>query len=215
MKKTTLALTLALVSTGVQSATLDINSLIITGGTWSLGAPGVGICDETSFSSYRCLTPGSAGPLVMGTYQGSSGTGSSLADGMYLGNPFYTFTAASATGAANNPTGLPNGTVDTGAGTMTVDLGGFYMDWNGNSALLGTDPDGTNGTSTAATGNYNPLTGEFDIAWNSYASSGPFNDQMHYWSLTGTAEVSTVPVPAAIWLFGSGLLGLFGWARRK
>ena len=29
------------------------------------------------------------------------------------------------------------------------------------------------------------------------------------------AEVQTVPVPAAIWLFGSGLLGLVGIARRK
>ena len=28
-------------------------------------------------------------------------------------------------------------------------------------------------------------------------------------------EVSAVPVPAAVWLFGSGLIGLFGFARRK
>jgi hypothetical protein len=30
-----------------------------------------------------------------------------------------------------------------------------------------------------------------------------------------TADVSAVPVPAAVWLFGSGLLGLVGVARRK
>ena len=30
-----------------------------------------------------------------------------------------------------------------------------------------------------------------------------------------SASVSAVPVPAAIWLFGSGLLGLAGMARRK
>ena len=28
-------------------------------------------------------------------------------------------------------------------------------------------------------------------------------------------EVSAVPVPAAAWLFGSGLIGLVGLARRK
>jgi len=28
-------------------------------------------------------------------------------------------------------------------------------------------------------------------------------------------DVSTVPVPAAVWLFGSGLIGLVGFARRK
>jgi hypothetical protein len=27
--------------------------------------------------------------------------------------------------------------------------------------------------------------------------------------------VSPVPIPAAVWLFGSGLLGLIGIARRK
>jgi len=29
------------------------------------------------------------------------------------------------------------------------------------------------------------------------------------------AEVASVPVPAAVWLFGSGLIGLIGLARRK
>ncbi|MBI5783055.1 MAG: VPLPA-CTERM sorting domain-containing protein, partial [Gammaproteobacteria bacterium] len=28
-------------------------------------------------------------------------------------------------------------------------------------------------------------------------------------------DVAVVPVPAAVWLFGSGLLGLIGVARRK
>ena len=32
---------------------------------------------------------------------------------------------------------------------------------------------------------------------------------------TGTIGASVVPVPAAIWLFGSGLLGLVGISRRK
>jgi len=28
-------------------------------------------------------------------------------------------------------------------------------------------------------------------------------------------SISAVPIPAAIWIFGSSLLGLFGMARRK
>ena len=32
---------------------------------------------------------------------------------------------------------------------------------------------------------------------------------------TYAIEVSPVPLPAAIWLFGSGLIGLIGIARRK
>ena len=30
-----------------------------------------------------------------------------------------------------------------------------------------------------------------------------------------SGDVSAVPVPAAVWLFGSGLMGLLGLARRK
>ena len=33
--------------------------------------------------------------------------------------------------------------------------------------------------------------------------------------IRGQVQVSAVPVPAAVWLFGSGLLGLVGIARRK
>ncbi len=32
---------------------------------------------------------------------------------------------------------------------------------------------------------------------------------------SGFVEQTVVPVPAAVWLFGSGLIGLFGIARRK
>ena len=35
------------------------------------------------------------------------------------------------------------------------------------------------------------------------------------WSYQGNAPVPQVPVPAAVWLFGSGLIGLIGVARRK
>ncbi|MDH5473491.1 MAG: VPLPA-CTERM sorting domain-containing protein [Gammaproteobacteria bacterium] len=34
-------------------------------------------------------------------------------------------------------------------------------------------------------------------------------------STLGSVAVSAVPVPAAVWLFGSGLIGLIGFARRK
>lgn len=49
----------------------------------------------------------------------------------------------------------------------------------------------------------------------------PFNKtttNAHAWAIHSGdvgAAVATVPVPAAVWLFGSGLLGLIGVARRK
>ncbi len=32
---------------------------------------------------------------------------------------------------------------------------------------------------------------------------------------TALASASAVPIPASVWLFGSGLIGLFGWVKRK
>jgi len=55
---------------------------------------------------------------------------------------------------------------------------------------------------------------EFDFFWGgkgySYESA-----TSHYALIVHSGDVSAVPVPAALWLFSSGLLGLIGMARRK
>ena len=55
------------------------------------------------------------------------------------------------------------------------------------------------------------LVGEFsNNTWDAggFAALGP--DEVGFY-----ADFTVVPVPAAVWLFGSGLLGLIGIARRK
>jgi hypothetical protein len=47
-----------------------------------------------------------------------------------------------------------------------------------------------------------------------YAENGFWNDQSELPGITGYIAESPVPVPAAVWLLGSGLLGLFGIKRR-
>ena len=47
---------------------------------------------------------------------------------------------------------------------------------------------------------------------NMGGGSAVSNDQQFY---INTLEVTAVPVPAAVWLFGTGLIGLVGVARRK
>ena len=80
----------------------------------------------------------------------------------------------------------------------------------------------------AVTGNFVVATVEFlatgvgtsgldltEYLLNPWASGGsPLNPGFNNGSLTVSA-LSAVPVPAAAWLFGSGLLGLAGMARRK
>jgi hypothetical protein len=55
--------------------------------------------------------------------------------------------------------------------------------------------------------------GNFTASWSALVVGGPFNGVTGNWTITGV--VSAVPVPAAAWLFGSGLLGLVGVARRR
>ena len=62
-------------------------------------------------------------------------------------------------------------------------------------------------------GEWNP--NEYILAWEdlpfgNYKYDGDFNDMVLM-----VESVQPVPVPAAVWLFGSGLLGLVGMARRK
>jgi hypothetical protein len=76
----------------------------------------------------------------------------------------------------------------------------------------------------------NTLTGRFDILEVSYAAGGDVQQfaanfeqhceggdpalfgQIRY---NSTVTVDPVPLPAAVWLFGSGIIGLIGLARRK
>ncbi|MCK4708495.1 MAG: VPLPA-CTERM sorting domain-containing protein [Gammaproteobacteria bacterium] len=53
--------------------------------------------------------------------------------------------------------------------------------------------------------------GEFGPEW------GFFQDAPYFevWNTEIVSMAPPVPLPAAVWLFGSGLLGLFAWGRRK
>jgi hypothetical protein len=80
-----------------------------------------------------------------------------------------------------------------------------------------TDIQFSGGTSTpqtlslSGTGNALLVSGHSNIPAGGFGGSGADNDSFKIASLTTTV----VPVPAAVWLFGSGLLGLVGVARRK
>ena len=51
--------------------------------------------------------------------------------------------------------------------------------------------------------------------WGSFSNSDYYNIDFLLYNDDGLSAPSTVPVPAAAWLFGSALLGFFGFSRRK
>ena len=87
--------------------------------------------------------------------------------------------------------------------------GGFSFTMD--SVTINTSPRSTtelslSGTGTVSGTGYDDTPGQ----WNFTAQTA--NDVTFSWS---SSTVSAVPVPAAVWLFGSGLVGLAGVARRS
>ncbi len=76
-------------------------------------------------------------------------------------------------------------------------------------------PNGTdNGTgSTSVSGQFVVTPGLYTIALGGNPANALGQTGIH--AFTATFDVAAVPVPAALWLFGSGLAGLVGLARRR
>lgn len=129
---------------------------------------------------------------------------------------------------------------DDNAGTVSLDFSGWAVTWNcipniPMGGCQGGDPANNGGFSTCdfdqdgvddfvdsavATLTCTNDCSENDTYTLTYAAHVPVGDPskfggvLYNLTLTGTIG-SAVPVPAAAWLFGSGLLGLAGVARRR
>ncbi len=123
---------------------------------------------------------------------------------------------------ANTTVGYNTATNGTAKGDELVEL--FYSELNGtaNNAIPNTSTfDNEQATVYWSGTEFAP--GHI-VAWYFGANRGNLNrnvknNLMYAWAVSpgqiNTATPSAVPVPAAAWLFGSGLLGLVGLRRRK
>jgi len=129
---------------------------------------------------------------------------------------------------------------DDGAGNVTLDFSGLSVIWNGINIDLGGAAWGSNASGVAElTCASDCSTGDsYSLFYTAQVTQGPFLGVRYRLGFdsgtvaetlfgeeligedlgilsTGTIGASAVPVPAAVWLFGSGLIGLIGIARRK
>jgi len=90
----------------------------------------------------------------------------------------------------------------------TLDFSGWVMIIAGSDYAFGAQQ----GVATYTfDGTYFTLDYVWDASYNGGLGLGPLDVSRYTLHLAGTV----VPVPAAVWLFGSGLLGLVGVARKK
>lgn len=161
----------------------------------------IAITGDGTYNFFGPIAPPAV--VIMGAYQ----------DPIISGTDWKIYT----TGDFGKP--APSGTVDGAVGSIDVDFSSLRAQASvtilGNPYVLDvplwpliTPPSG---------GTYDSGTNAYTLNW-----SNSFSVMVDgYLPVSGTASVSLagsvtpVPVPAAVWLFSSGLLGLVGIARRK
>ena len=114
---------------------------------------------------------------------------------------------------------LPESNICSGDFCTGSEMGNLYYNVLGNSGFpTNTGPFVNVQTSFywSSTDNYPYLTGYiWSFNMSNGNQTGNAKTNTHYAWAVHDGDVSAVPVPAAVWLFGSGLLGLIGLARRK
>jgi len=149
------------------------------------------------------LNPGSDGGIVMGVTQ--------PVDTQPIDTPWIFFCNAGWHYTTTAITVIDPDVNNDGGFTQSLDLSGWTVTWNGipeiNIGGVGTI---TCSLADCAAGS------TYALDYATLIPSSPdhgFGGTPYTLALRGT--ISAVPVPAAVWLFGSGLLGLVGVARRK
>ncbi|VAW61898.1 hypothetical protein MNBD_GAMMA11-765 [hydrothermal vent metagenome] len=194
----------------IDGSVLDFDGVFLSGNVTALPAVGSG-----SWFSMQ-LDPEPALPVI---------TSISSFNGLVIGT---TQVASVSTPNIDNPWGFSGNTgvhqstsntniISASGDTATIDFSGWGVSWNGipNINLGAGDSNGI-ATITCDTGSGcgNGAGYVLDyfatVPTNSSSLKGGIKYRLH---LEGT--ISAVPVPAAVWLFGSGLIGLTGIARRK
>ncbi len=199
-----------------------INTLFAGGGTFSMIGTASGVSyvdpgDTITGSSHNIV--GAYNPPGWDVNTTQTATAPSAIASFNFNNTgtFVNIFTASASSQAGVTGGgpVPSGTVGfsgpiANGDTITVNLSSFFA--NGAGVDFGQG-------SAAATGIVSNVAGnnfDYVLDWTSPINGGPLAlVGTGTWHLTGTGSVSAVPLPTAVWLLGSGLIGMVGVARRR
>lgn len=196
------------IATSSHASTVDWSTVTLSGtfpnysfSDATLGLVSIDYSNDTEF--FGVQTPfGGVETLLLGNTGGESLTISWSNNVVNLEMPIWDIDALPATSGESV-------TFVTTASVSPVSLHSTDI-WNATTLTLSSD----------GTANPNTDLGNFTVM--SFVDPVGFNSVTLNWSVSGTGitgignlTVQAVPTPAAVWLFGSGLLGLVAVARRK
>lgn len=181
---------------------------LVKSGDWTFDLTSGVFTGNISYGDYKTQTSVTGTPTINGrqTYvgvnQAFSGTGTWVTDTHFT----YTFfnTAVNGAGASvqsQTSSSCTNGQTSA-LGKVCTAFASASPGWEGLSLdfIFSADHSSFNGT----------LTGT-----DTSGSGLSRNTTSINWQIAGTGDAPVVPVPAAAWLFGSGLVGLAGASRRR
>jgi len=201
-----------------QAAIVNVSSLSVDTVSASVTAiePITGTTQLNTGTSISLIPPAD---IQMGSFQSSIFEfTSTFTDGSFVGTVYS---------AALPGVNAPSASVDTQMGTFdSVDLSSLRLSGivTLNAPSLGSnlsfDTELWPITTMPDTSTYNALTGDFSLGW-SLSDLINFDTTFSTLTLDTTVDftisgnASVVPVPAAFWLFASGILGIAGLLKRK
>ena len=194
---TSCAITLSIACLNVQASLVNGSTLSIESGSYF------------EFGGFGQVSTTGIDGVILGSVQTHdfSFTGNRIDEFTFLGSPSMHYTTSS------------TNVINSSGNTATIDFSGWSWAFNGAAASFnlgsgswGSNPDGI----AEITCNTDCGNGDtYSLFYTATTGDEPngFANLTYDLYLTGT--VSAVPLPAAAWLFGSGLVGLIGVTGRK
>ena len=205
--KTTSAALAAIFSLGLVSnaQALTIDDMQLTGGSFTFYLDGWLSGGTANFDSGAAIISNGIGVSQAATWDVNAPQSDCLSNVgcfSYAGSMTNLFFHNTSTQIGGNYA-APSGSFEYG-GAINVDLSSLFANWAGADFHQGALVSGTVDQQ-----------GNFALSWSIGLYDPGYLGQVS-WTLRGHVnEVSAVPVPAALWLFGSGLTGLVAVVRRR
>ncbi|MBI3188895.1 MAG: DUF5011 domain-containing protein [Gammaproteobacteria bacterium] len=226
MKRILLASIMLALTLPTHAVTKKVQSITIAGGTFGMGAPGTDQILAGGLAPVAMNVYQGNAPTISTTAVDINNPSSHPYYATSLGifqfgffGPVALYTAA--TDGVNSGMAPPSGYVDDAvADSIHLDLSSWIAFWNGTSFSQGAGStvtwdtvdapspahDDSDVIVTDVTGTYNTSSRAFSISWRKVIIGGAFDQQVGYWTLTGTATLdNTAPV---ITLSGNNPLAL-------